>query len=315
MWPWAPFTICKDAAVLQLTSIFLNILLPVFSLVVIGFLGGPRLQLDARTLTKFAYFILVPAFIFNVFSDAVIPADLALRMAAFMILATGGTVVIGYLVARFLGHGGEMAAAYVLVAAFGNVGNFGLPVIQFKLGDDSLVAASVFFLVGSTIGFVLGVMAATWHKGSGLNAVWAAFKTPGIIAVFPAFAVNFLDIPVPLFVDRAVGLLAGALIPTMLVTLGIQLAGMGKLRVGRDEIMAGTLRLVVGPVLAFALAPLFGLSGIERGAGIIQMSMPVAVLASLIALEHDLMPDFVTRTVLFSTVASAVTLTIVLALV
>jgi predicted permease len=63
------------------------------------------------------------------------------------------------------------------------------------------------------------------------------------------------------------------------------------------------------------LAPFFGLTGIERGAGILQMSMPVAVLASLIALEHNLMPDFVTRTVLFSTVASSVTLTVVLALI
>jgi predicted permease len=293
----------------QLFSIFLNILLPVFALVVTGYVAGPRLQLDARTLTKFAYYVLVPSFIFNVFKDAVIPAGLAVRMALFMTLATLGVVVIAFVVARLMGRTGQMVAAYVLVGAFGNVGNFGLPIIQFKLGDEALVAASVFFLVGSTAGFIIGVMAATWHQGSGLNAVWAAFKTPGIIAVFPAFAVNFLDLPVPLFVDRAVGLLAGALIPTMLVTLGIQLSGMGKLRVGRDEIVGGTLRLVAGPALAFSLAPFFGL------AGILQMSMPVAVLASLIALEHNLMPDFVTRTVLFSTVASSVTLTVVLALI
>lgn len=299
----------------QLFSIFLNILLPVFALVATGYVAGPRLQLDARTLTKFAYYVLVPSFIFNVFKDAVIPAGLAVRMAVFMTLATLGVVVIAFVVARVMGRTGQMVAAYVLVGAFGNVGNFGLPIIQFKLGDEALVAASVFFLVGSTAGFIIGVMAATWHQGSGLNAIWAAFKTPGIIAVFPAFAVNFLDLPVPLFVDRAVGLLAGALIPTMLVTLGIQLSGMGKLRVGRDEIVGGTLRLVAGPALAFALAPLFGLTGVARGAGVLQMSMPVAVLASLIALEHNLMPDFVTRTVLFSTVASGVTLTVVLALI
>jgi len=39
------------------------------------------------------------------------------------------------------------------------------------------------------------------------------------------------------------------------------------------------------------------------------------VLAALIALEHKLVPDFVTTAVLFSTLLSAVTLTIVLALV
>jgi len=53
----------------------------------------------------------------------------------------------------------------------------------------------------------------------------------------------------------------------------------------------------------------FGLTGLERGAGILQASMPSAVLASLIALEHDLLPDFVTPAVLLSTLLSLVTLT------
>jgi predicted permease len=101
----------------------------------------------------------------------------------------------------------------------------------------------------------------------------------------------------------------------MLVTLGVQLANMGRLKFSRDVIIGGSLRLVVGPILALGLASFFGLTGIERGAGIIQASMPVAVLASLIALEHDLLPDFVTTTVLFSTLASAFTLTVVLAIV
>ena len=48
----------------QLIPIFLNILLPVFSLVVVGYLAGPRLQIEARLLSRLAYYILVPAFIF-----------------------------------------------------------------------------------------------------------------------------------------------------------------------------------------------------------------------------------------------------------
>ena len=71
----------RRPSLIQLFSIFINILLPVFALVVTGYVAGPRLQLDARTLTKFAYYVLVPAFIFNVFKDAVIPAGLAARMA------------------------------------------------------------------------------------------------------------------------------------------------------------------------------------------------------------------------------------------
>ncbi|MDQ3248366.1 MAG: AEC family transporter, partial [Chloroflexota bacterium] len=103
--------------------------------------------------------------------------------------------------------------------------------------------------------------------------------------------------------------------PVMLVTLGVQLAGMGRPQISRDVALASMMRLVIGPVLATVLVVPFALTGVERGAGIIQASMPAAVLAALIALEHNLVPDFVTTAVLFSTLASAVTLTIVLALV
>jgi predicted permease len=299
---------------MQLLSIFASILLPVFSLVLIGYLFGPRLGLEARTLSKLAYYILVPAFIFDVFSRAAIDAQLAARMAGYIIAVTTGGILISWLVARLLGAKTELVAAYVLIAAFGNVGNFGLPVIQFKLGDEALLAASVYFLVASTFGFMVGVTAATWHKGTNRwRALGSALTTPGVVAVAPAFLVNYFQWPVPIFVERAGGLLSGALIPVMLVTLGVQLAGMGRPHLNRHVWAITALRLLVGPVLAVVLAGLFAVTGIERGAGIIQASMPAAVLTSLIALEHDLMPDFVTTVVLFSTLASAVTLTAVLA--
>lgn len=299
----------------QLLTIFVNILAPVFGLVLVGYFAGPRLALDARTLTKFAYYILVPAFVFNVFSDAEIVAGTAARMVGYMTAITLGTVLVAIVAARLLRCSPQMTGAFVLVAAFGNVGNFGLPIIQFKLGDEALVAASVYFLAGSTLGFVIGVMAATWHRGSSWGAAAAAFKTPGVLAIFPAFLVNGLDWQTPLFLGRGIGLLAAALIPVMLVTLGVQLADMGRPRFSLNVVVAGSIRLIVGPILAIALAGFFGMSDIARGAGILQAAMPVAVLASLVALEHDLLPDFVTTTVLFSTLASAVTLTVVLAIV
>jgi predicted permease len=66
--------------------------------------------------------------------------------------------------------------------------------------------------------------------------------------------------------------------------------------------------------LALALAVPFGLAGLEGDIGIIQASMPAAVLASIIAVENDLLPGFVIATVLFSTLASVVSLTVVLAI-
>jgi hypothetical protein len=57
------------------------------------------------------------------------------------------------------------------------------------------------------------------------------------------------------------------------------------------------------------------LSGIQIRSGILQAGMPVAVLGSIIAIEYDIIPEFVTTAVLFSTVVSLLTLTILLYLV
>jgi predicted permease len=171
------------------------------------------------------------------------------------------------------------------------------------------------FLAISSIAFVVGVAAANWHRGSAWRAALAVVKTPALIAVPPALLVNSLQIELPPLIARSISLLAAAMIPTMLVALGVQLSGAGMPRLTFDTVLAAAVRLAAGPALALALAPLFGLDGIERAVGVLQAAMPAAVLASIIAVENDLLPEFVITTVLFSTLLSIVTLTVVLAIV
>jgi predicted permease len=116
-------------------------------------------------------------------------------------------------------------------------------------------------------------------------------------------------------IGRITGLLGRATIPLMLVTLGVQLAQVERPRINRDVIAASAIRLIGGPVLAFLVVPILGLGGLERSVGILQASTPVAVTTTIIALEYELAPDYVTTTLLFSTVASLVTMTVVLSLI
>lgn len=289
--------------------------MPVFLLVIVGYLAGPRLDLQARTLSRFAYTILTPAFVFDVMSTTTIHATIAVRMTLYIVVVHVGCALIGFAVARFLQRPVPMVAAYVLIAAFGNVGNFGLPIITFALGEEALTEATVYFLAIMVVAFVIGVTVANWSRGSRLNAVLAVVKTPALLALPPAILLNWLQVDLPSMIGRPVHLLAQALIPTMLVLLGIQLAQTTIPRLNMDMIVASGLRLVVGPLLALILAVPFGITGIERSTGILQSSMPAAVLTAIIASEHDLLPDFVTATILFSTLASVVTLTLVVGLV
>lgn len=300
---------------LQLAEIFINVITPVFALVAIGYVAAPRLGLDARTLSRTAYFILIPSFVFNVMSGASVDPSQTLRMVSFIVVVYLAVALLGFGVAKMLRRPPEMVAAYVVVAVWGNVGNFGLPLIEFRLGQDALVAATVYFLAIILVAFSISVAAANWHRGGSLRAILQVLKTPGLIALLPALLFNGLDVPVPLALSRVTGLLGGAMVPIMLVTLGAQLAGAKQIRISGDVLIASSLRLIGGPLIAIALAGFFGLGAIERGAGIFQAGMPVAILASIIALENKLLPDFVTTTVLFSTIMSVITLTMLFALV
>jgi predicted permease len=295
---------------IQLAEVFINVVTPVFLLVILGYLAGPRLGLEARTLSRYAYYILIPAFVYNITSSAKIEVGLALRMFLFILIVHLAAAAVGLIVPRLLGRSGSVTAATVLVAIFGNVGNFGLPIIEFGFGPEALLPATFYFLAIMLVSFVIGVAAANWQKGGSLGAITAVVKTPALIALVPALLVNGTGITTPLMVDRVVGLLAGALIPTMLVALGVQLAATKKVTFDRDVLLASGIRLLIAPLLALALAGVFGLTGLERNAGVLQAGMPTAVLASIIALEYDLLPDFVTTTVLFTTIASIITLTI-----
>ena len=292
--------------------VFLNVVTPVFILVVIGYFVGPRLKIDARSLSRTAYFVFIPAFVFNIISEAKIDFELALQMLSFVLVAQIAVALLGFLVGKALRQSREITAAFVLIATFGNVGNFGLPLIVFRLGETARTYATVYFVATVFISFVICVGVASWVRSGGVTAVFSVFKTPALIALIPALVFNIADVEVPIFLSRLSGLLGQAMIPVMLISIGVQMGEIPKIKISFNVFAASTVRLIGGPVLAMLIVPYFGLEGLERRTGILQAAMPAAVLASIIALEYKLLPEFVTTTVLFSTLYSVLTLTVIL---
>jgi hypothetical protein len=297
-------------------GVFLNVLVPVFALVALGYVAGPRLGLQTATLSKLTYFIVSPAFVFTLISSSRVQIDLAARMVAYIVAVYIATALIAYVLARLLRKPAAMTAAWVMITVFGNVGNFGLPISQFAQGREALVPATVYFLANLVLAFIVCVSAAKMTVGgSKLEALIGVAKTPSLVALVPALIVASLDIQVPLPLLRPLELLQGALIPIMLIVLGLQLANAGIPKINADMLAPVGIRLVGGAAISFALAGAFGLGGLERNVGILQGSMPGAVLVTLIAMENKMMPEFIGASILLSNVLSVFTLAVVLTLV
>jgi malate permease and related proteins len=298
---------------MPLLSVFFDVVAPVFAVVALGFFVGPRLGLEPRTLARAAYHVFVPAFTFGVIASARIEPSRALRLTGFILASHAAFVLLGLAAARLLRCSREVTAAYVMLAVFGNIGNFGLALLQFRLGAEALVPATLYFVVSLLLSFVVCVAAAAWVRGGGLSAVTSVFRTPALLAAVPALVVSGAGLPLPLVLSRTVDLLGSAMIPTMLFVLGLQLAERGALRLTRDVWVATALRLVAAPAIAALLVVPFGIGGIDRATCVLQAAMPAAVLVAIISAEHRVAPAFVTATVFVSTVLSLPVLTVLLA--
>lgn len=296
----------------ELFSIFLNVILPVFGIVMLGYLLGGRLQLQAKTLTRTAYYVFVPAFIFQAISTANIQLDLAIRMVCFIVLSHLLAVAVAGGIGRALGRSKEMIAAFVMIASFGNVGNYGLAMIRFHLGDQATVSATLYFVAIVISAFVICVGAAGWAHGGSKGAIWGVLKTPALWALPPALLISAGGVEVPLMFSRMIGLLADAMIPVMLFALGLQLLEQRRISLSTDVWLASGIRLLLVPAIAFVVATPFALGSIETAAGVLQAGMPTAILVAIIAKENDIVPGFVTSVVVVSTLASLVTLTLLM---
>ena len=131
--------------------------------------------------------------------------------------------------------------------------------------------------------------------------------TPLPYALAAAFAFRGAGVEPPAWLYNTTSLLGDMTIPLMLFTLGVTLAGMRVVNLGRSLALALS-RLAMGLAVGMAVAALLGLEGVMRGVLIIECAMPAAVFNYLFAQLHDQAPDEVASVILLSTAISFATL-------
>lgn len=285
-----------------LPEIFVDIIGPVLLLVAIGVAAGRWLGVPAAPLAKLSYWVIGPAFVFDSLANAGLASGVLGRVAAASALAFAVSAAFAAAVSFRIPR--DRRAAVVTTGAYGNVGNFGLAIVVFTFDDSARPLAAIAMVVVNGLGLILAVVTA---KG-GWAGVAQALRSPMTLVLVPALLVNALDVDLPTAADRSIGLLAGAIIPVMLIALGIQLHDIGLPRLDLDVVRSLVAKLVVQPLVAFPIVGAIGLSETAGGAVILQAAVPTAVFAAVIAIELDARPDETATIVMASTLASVLTL-------
>jgi predicted permease len=296
-----------------LLSIFANDVLPIFLVASVGFLLARYLKADARTLSRVTFNALVPCLVFSLLVTSKISPEEFGKMVLFTVCLILGIGLIGRLVTLPLRLDRAMVSAFLIVVMFSNGGNYGLSVNSFAFGQEALARATIYYITSTVMMYTVGVFLAN----SGLRSVRAALqgvlKVPAIYGLLAAVIVMILRVEAPPVVMRPVQLLSGAALPCMIMVLGMQMERASKIEQPVLVGLAVLLSLIVTPILAWGLVNVMGLSGAARQAAMLESSMPAAVVTTILALEYQIAPSFVTGAVFVSTLLSPFTVTLLIA--
>jgi predicted permease len=124
-------------------------------------------------------------------------------------------------------------------------------------------------------------------------------------------SLRWLGIRLPLQLDKGIEQLGRAAIPIALVVLGIQLAST-QFKVGKYELFATAIRLLLAPLIAYAVGFALHLQALDLQVLILQSAMPAAVNTLILVTEFGGDANRVARTIVVSTLLSFLSLSAIL---
>lgn len=292
---------------------FIQSVFPVLLIGGIGYAVGRARALDLTPITSLAVLVFVPAIIFDSLARAALPRDLLLQLVLHVILQLAAIWLLTVLVARLIGWRGPAQGALLLSTLFANAGNVGLPLAYFAFGPEGFAIAGGWFAVMAIGASTIAPYLAARSRVGVREALARVVRQPVIYAVVAGVAVNLSGWSLPAPVAKASQLLAGGSVAMMLLLVGLQLARLKVHEEVAGATLATSIRLLAVPFIAWGAGRLVGLEGMALAVAVLQASTPVSVTSALWALEFNARPALVSAAVVLSTLASVVTLTVLLA--
>jgi predicted permease len=274
-----------------------GIILPVFSIIALGWLYAWRVKPDMATVNRISMNVLAPALVFSALAskDFDVAANRMLLVGSVAVVVGSG--LLAWPVARIMR---EQARTFVPPMMFNNCGNMGLPLAVLAYGSAGFAPMVALFTISNLLQFTLGVWILDHHARFG-----NLLRNPIVIATVLGFAFAIAHPPMPEWLIVAIRLVGDALIPMMLLSLGVRLyeTSFGAWRIG---VVGGIVCPLTGLAIAMLLAPILGLDPMQQGLLILFGCLPPAVLNFMVAEQFGQEPGKVASIVLIGNLLSIV---------
>ncbi|CAL77549.1 putative malonate transporter [Bradyrhizobium sp. ORS 278] len=299
----------------------LNLALPYFGVVFIGFACGKWKGLPESGLSWMNFFLLyvsLPALMFNLiartpFAELSNPPFLVATTLATMLTFTLA-LVLGKLIGRLSLREATMAG---LAGGYGNIGYMGPGLALAVLGPKAAAPTALIFCCDSIFLFsivpLLVELTERDHASLGhavRTVLQQILRNPLIMATAAGILAAALQLHPPTVIDRTLQFLQNAAAPTALFALGVTVALRPFERLPWEVPVLTVVKLVIHPLVSLALMLLFGPFAQPWAAtAVLMAALPPALNVFVIARQHDSWIEPASSAVLIGTFASVLTLT------
>ncbi|WP_110112334.1 AEC family transporter [Bacillus sp. CGMCC 1.16541] len=297
---------------------FLQVLLPIFGIFTLGFIGQKTIGFDTKNISKMSLYLMSPVLTFQTFYTNALSMTYV-YLGIFLLVLCFTIIGIVYLIGFIKKYPTNELCGMILASAFMNNGNYGTPVVLLVFGAMGLDIAIVLMVLQQLIMCTVGVYYAA--KGSpeadGVrSAIRAVQRMPIMYGAALGVIFQYMSIPLSKPIQEAVSLVASATIPTIMIVLGMQLANIKIKNLAIYKLSFSlSLKLLLSPVIAFIITLFLPVDDMTKQIMIIMAAMPSAANTTMYALQFDTDTDFVSSATLISTCLSLITLPIVLSIV
>lgn len=301
-------------------AIFLQTL-PFFLIIGLGFGAGRSGFFNEEAtawLTKFVFYFALSAMLFRFSANLSLAEILDWQFVTAYLAGTTAIYLLATLVAMLRRLRIEEAAVEAQCAVIGNVGFLGVPMLVLLMGEAAigpvmLVLAVDLIVFGSLI-VILITGARDGRMSIGILATvgMGLLRNPMIVSIVLGLAWSALALPIPRVMNEFLSLLGGAATPGALFAIGASLAGKSAER----PFVAGWLslcKLVLHPAaVAVSALWLFPVAPYAAAVMIAAAALPVAGNVYILAQHYRVAPQRVSASILISTIAAVVSVSLVI---
>jgi hypothetical protein len=296
-----------------------NLVLPVFAIIVTGWLAGWLGYISrslADGLVHFAYNVAMPALLLVTIAQESARSFLEWR---FLFAFGGGSILcflLVFLAVRLgFGRGTASTTMYGMAAAMTNTGFVALPILHSIYGQPAVLPAAVATVFVAAVMFPAAVILLESEQGGKhgriahpLILMKQILLNPMVLSTLIGLAWAIAGWPIPAPLAAYLNIFAGALTPCALFAIGLGLSVEGIAASLAASITLAAVKLLLMPLIVYGLCVASGLNPLYTIAAVVCAAVPTAKTTYILAGAYKVEEPLVAATVSITTVLSVATL-------